>query len=212
MHVVPNPIAVKHRKYTDSNSLLKRVARSHNRFYKSLGACLASEFDLEIAISNTLTGLPLTISQHYVASHQDTNKPDLLKLAWKACLNVVCDCLASRQLATCPLVTSIPHNPFCNAYLSCQREGLTGQLRKNLLEAASQPRMRTYLMDTYKWTDHTFDSIDWTATFSAIRGLSSTEHRFITKLIHSPLRGLVLAPAPGPYAHCLPNVRSPSQI
>jgi hypothetical protein len=59
---------------------------------------MASEFDLEIAITKTLKALPLMIMLHHVKSHQDRNQPNLLKLAWEAQLNVLYGWLASHQL------------------------------------------------------------------------------------------------------------------
>jgi hypothetical protein len=176
-----------HLDYTDSQSLLKRLSSSTSRYYDSPGACLKSEFDLETAILATFKALPLKITRHHVLAHQDDKQPNLLKLRWKAQLNIVCDRLASRQLAVCPVEVSVIPNPYCNAYLAVRGESLTGQIRKTLFDAAARPRMKTYLLKRYSWSDPTFDSIDWEATHSSIRSLSSPEHRFVTKLCFQQL-------------------------
>jgi hypothetical protein len=84
-----------HHEYTDSQSLLDRLQSSKERFYASPKACLVSDYVLEAAITATLTDLPLKIFKHHVNSHQDKDEPDLLKLPWKAQLNIICDHLAS---------------------------------------------------------------------------------------------------------------------
>jgi hypothetical protein len=148
-----------HKEFTDSKSLLDRLQSSKDRFYASPKACLASDYDLEAAITQTIVDLPLHLSQLHVKSHQDKDQPDTLKLPWKVQLNVLCDRLASRQLEVCPLVTRVSQNPYCNAYLAHGPLTVSGQLRKSMFCAASQPIIRTYLLDRHQWTTATFDSI-----------------------------------------------------
>jgi hypothetical protein len=181
-----NPALV-HREYTDSKSLLDRLQSSKERFFASPKACLASDFDLETAITHTITALPLRLSQLHVKSHQDDDEPNLLNLPWKAQLNVLCDRLATRQLAVCPLITRVSQNPFCNAYLSHGSRTLSGQLRKSMFCAASQQIVRDYLLHRYQWSPDTFSSIAWEPCHSAIQSLAASEHLFVTKLIHKLL-------------------------
>jgi hypothetical protein len=148
---------------------------------------MASDFDLEIAIQNTLTALPIAIKLHHVRSHQDRKQPRIHLLSWEAQLNIICDRLAGRQLETCELNPVVDPNPFCNAYVTAGNESVTGHVRNSLLDAASQPIITSYLSRRYDWEPATFASIDWDAHQSAIRSLSIPEHRFITKLIHKIL-------------------------
>jgi hypothetical protein len=173
--------------YTDSQSLLTRLNSSLNRYYQSPGACLNSEFDLETAILATIKALPLTITRKHVAAHQDDKQPDILKLRWHVQLNIVCDRLASRHLAVCPLLPTAIPNPHCNAYIQVHGESLTGQIRKRLFDAAARPRMKAYLLKRYSWDEPTFQSIDWPATHTAIRSLSNPEHKFVTKFCFQQL-------------------------
>jgi hypothetical protein len=53
--------------------------------------------------------------------------------------------------------------------------------------AASQPIARDYLIDRYKWSPETFDSIAWEPCHAAITSLTTPDHRFVTKLIHKLL-------------------------
>jgi hypothetical protein len=170
-----------HLEYTDSKSLLNRLSSSMARFFPSPGACLKSEFDLEIAIRATITATPLTITRHHIAAHQDNKQPDIIKLRWKAQLNIVCDRLASRQLEVCPLETKVFPNPYCHAYVYVRGESITGQIRKSLFDAAAYPRMKAYLLERYSWDDTVFATIDWDSIHSSIRGLTGVEHRFTTK-------------------------------
>jgi hypothetical protein len=181
-----NPALI-HKDFTDSKSLLDRLQSSKERFYASPKACLASDYDLEAAITQTILDLPLTLSQLHVKSHQDKDQPDTLRLSWKAQLNVLCDRLASRQLAVCPLVTRVSQNPYCNAYLAHGNRTISGQLRKSMFCAASQPIIRTYLLDRHQWSPETFASIAWEPCHAASQSLTSTDHLFVTKLIHKLL-------------------------
>jgi hypothetical protein len=168
--------------YTDSKSLLGRISTSLARFYPSPGACLASDFDLEIAIRNSIQQLDLTITRKHVKGHQDDEESKLEVLPWPAQLNVVCDHLASHQLRISELDPTVLHNPYCHAYLTIRGESVSGQLRKALFDAAGRPRLRTYLLAKQHWTDATFQQVNWGATLSAICGLSLPEHQFVIKL------------------------------
>jgi hypothetical protein len=149
-NVIPACPEKQHKEYTDSESLLKRLRSSKSWFYPSPKACMASEFDLEITISNTLEELPLNIELHHVKSHQDKPQPTLIRLSWEARLNVLCDRLATQQLSFCPLGTTVDQNPYCNAYVCSGDDSVTGHVRKSLFCAASQPIIRDYLLDRHK--------------------------------------------------------------
>jgi hypothetical protein len=176
-----------HLDYTDSQSLLKRLASSQKRYYQSPGACLKSEFDLESAILAAFKELPLKITRHHVAAHQDDRQPNILRLRWKAQLNIICDRLASRQLEISPVEPKVIPNPSCNAYIQVQGESVTGQIRKTLFDAAARPRIKAYLLKRYTWDDTIFDSVDWDATHSCLRSLSSSKHHFVTKFCFQQL-------------------------
>jgi hypothetical protein len=60
-----NPSKV-HLEYTDSKSLIQRLAITKARFFSSPRACLASEYDLEAAIIATTQALPLILSLHHI--------------------------------------------------------------------------------------------------------------------------------------------------
>jgi hypothetical protein len=77
--------------YTDSQSLLGRLLSSSKRFYKSPGACLASEYDLEAAITSSTKDLDIRIQHRHVKGHQDDDDIEIVNLPWPAQLNVVCD-------------------------------------------------------------------------------------------------------------------------
>jgi hypothetical protein len=181
-----NPDTV-HLEYTDSKSLMQCLASSASRFFPSPKACLASKYDLEAAIIATTKALPLILNLHHIKGHQDQKQPDILKLSWAAQLNIVCDRLAGRQLEVCALEPLVLKNPYCNVYLAARDVSVTGQLQKSLFDAASQPRITTYLRDRYHWNPITFDSIDWDAHSAAVRSLSIPEHRFVIKFIHRML-------------------------
>ena len=176
-----------HHEYTDSQSLLDRLHSSKTRFYDSPKACIASDFDLEAAITATISNLPLKLSQRHVNSHQDLEEPDILRLPWQAQLNIVCDRLASRQLEVCPLVTSVTPNPYCNAYVSNGDISISGQIRKSLFSVAGQNILRTYLLKRHRWTPAVFDSIAWDACQAATQLLTIPDHRFVVKLTHKIL-------------------------
>jgi hypothetical protein len=185
--VVPAEPNKAHYEYTDSESLLKRLDSSIARFYPSPKACLASDFDLEAAILASIAESPLKIIRRHVKSHQDDDVDDPLELPWPAQLNVICDRLASSQLAACQLLTVAPMNPYCNAYLSISGKTCSGHIRKSMFDAASSPRIREYLQRKFPWDDATFDSIEWTATHSALRGLTPADQRFVTKFVFKML-------------------------
>jgi hypothetical protein len=181
--VVPAEPNKRHYEYTDSESLLKRLDSSLARFYQSPKACIASDYDLEAAILASISELPLTFVRRHVKSHQDDEVDSVLELPWPAQLNVVCDHLASRQLSTCQLHTTVPMNPYCNAYLTIDKKSCSSHIRKSMFDAASSPRIREYLQRKFPWDDDTFDSIEWSATHSALRGLTPSDHRFVTKFV-----------------------------
>jgi hypothetical protein len=185
--VTPTNPELIHNEYTDSKSLLQRLASSTTRFFPSPKACLASEFDLETAIQQTTAALPLKIELHHVRSHQDLQQPNILKLPWEAQLNIICDRLAGRQLELCNLETVVFQNPFCNAYVSAGSESITGRIRNSLLDSASRPIIRSYLSKRHHWEPDVFSSIHWDAHQAAVRSLSIPEHRFITKFLHKLL-------------------------
>ena len=110
--------ALVHNEYTESKSLLQRLQSSKARFFDSPKACMASDFDMEIAIQNTLTALPIAIELHHVRSHQDRKQPRIHLLSWEAQLNIICDRLAGRQLETCELNPLVHPNPSCTAYVT----------------------------------------------------------------------------------------------
>jgi hypothetical protein len=168
--------------YTDSQSLLGRLSSSSERFYKSPGACLASEYDLEAAISSSTKDLDMRIQHRHVKGHQDDDDIEIVDLPWPAQLNVVCDHLASHHLHLSDLNLLVAHNPHCNAYVRIRGESVTGQIRKALFDAAGRPRLRKYLMEKHHWNDDTFDLVHWDATKGAIGGLTIPEHRFVVKL------------------------------
>jgi hypothetical protein len=183
-NVTPANPSLVHLEYTDSKSLLQRLASSKARFYASPKACLASEYDLESAITATLQALPITLHLDHIKAHQDKLQPNTLLLPWEAQLNIVCDRLAGQQLSLCNLETTVLPNPFCNVYLAASHGSITGQLRSSLFEAASTPIITTYLRARYLWNQNTLESIDWDAHSTAVRSLSLPEHRFVVKFIH----------------------------
>jgi hypothetical protein len=176
-----------HNEYTDSKSLIQRLHSSSDRFYHSPKACVASEYDIEVAILKTLATLPLVTHLHHVKGHQDLTQPNTFLLPWEAQLNIVCDRLAGRQLETCALEPTVTHNPYCNAYVTHNGNSITGQTRNSLLDAASQSVITAYLKHRYHWDETTFLLIDWEAHHRAVRALSIPEHRFVVKLIHKML-------------------------
>jgi hypothetical protein len=129
---------LEHFQYTDSKSLLGRISTSLARFYPSPRACLASEFDLEIAIRNSIQQLGLQITRKHVKGHQDDAESRLEVLPWPAQLNVVCDHLASHQLRISELDPTVLHNPYCHAYVTIRGESVMGQIRKALFDAKRQ--------------------------------------------------------------------------
>ncbi len=100
---------------------------------------MASEYNLEAAILATLAKFPLQIKLHHIPSHQDKKQPNILKLKWKAQLNIICDRLAGRQLDICLLELTGTQNSYCNAYVTADGDSITGQIRNLLLNATSQP-------------------------------------------------------------------------
>jgi hypothetical protein len=182
-NILTVPPTLKTIDYTDSQSLLGRLSSSLERFYPSPGACLASEYDLEAAISSSIVDLDQRILQRHVKGHQDDDDDiETVDLPWPAQLNVVCDHLASNHLRTSTLNTIVPHNPHCNAYVRIRGESVTGQIRKALFDAAGRPRLRQYLIEKHHWSNATFDTVNWAATRGAITGLTIPEHRFVVKL------------------------------
>jgi hypothetical protein len=170
-----------HFEYTDSKALLGHLASSIERFYPSPGACLASEFDIESAILHSIKLIGLTFERKHVKGHQDKEQ-EIQTLNWPAQLNCQCDHMATQQLRLAPLYTKVIKNPYCNAYVTIRGESVTGQIRKALFDAAGRPRLRTYLMEHFQWTDDTFSQVHWNDLLSAICGLSVPEHTFVIKL------------------------------
>jgi hypothetical protein len=121
----------------------------------------------------TIKELPITILRKHVRAHQDDKQPDILKLHWHAQLNIICDHLASRQLAACPLLVKAIPNHHCNVYIQVNGESVTGHIRKTLFNAASHPPMKAYLLARYSWGETTFTSIQWAPTHSALQSLTN---------------------------------------
>jgi hypothetical protein len=111
--------------YTDGKSLLHRLQSSSDLSFESPKACIASEFDLEIAILKTTASLPLVIKLHHIQSNQDKKQPMIYLLPWEAQLNIICNRLAGRQLETCLLDPVVTPNPFGNAYVTAHDKSIT---------------------------------------------------------------------------------------
>jgi hypothetical protein len=167
---------LEHFQYADRKSLLGSISTSLAHFYPSPGACMASEFDLEIAIRNLIQQLDLQITCKHVKGHQDNAESRLEVLPWPAQLNVVCDHLAYHQLHISKLNPTVLLNPYCHAYVTIRGKGVTGQICKALFDAAGRPPLRTYLLAKEHWSDETFQQVNWGATLSAICGLTIPEH------------------------------------
>jgi hypothetical protein len=78
-------------------------------------------------------------------------------------------------------------NPHCNAYILINNESCSSHIRKSMFDAASSPRLREYLQRKFPWDDDTFESINWSATHAAVRGLTPADHRFVTKFVFKML-------------------------
>ncbi len=128
-----------------------------------------------------MKSIGLTAERKHIKGHQDKEQ-EIQCLAWPAQLNCVCDHIATQQLADTPLYTKVIKNPFCNAYVSISGESVTGQIRKALFDAAGRPRLRTYLLDHFHWSEDVFEEVHWNALLSAVCGLSAPEHLFVVKL------------------------------
>jgi hypothetical protein len=83
--------------YCDSSSLLKRIARTHNRSWINPTTCLAADFDLESGIIDLLLALPITIKCIHVKSHPDDDT-EVHLLPWAAQMNVQANHLAMDYL------------------------------------------------------------------------------------------------------------------
>ncbi len=105
-------------------------------------ACLASEFDLEVAIRTSIEQLNIQFERRHVLGHQDDQETHLEVLPWPAQLNVVCDRLASINCTSHPVTqpccttrTATPMSP-CEARVARVRSGKHYLMQRGALACA----------------------------------------------------------------------------
>jgi hypothetical protein len=147
--------------YTDSESLLKRLAKSLALTYLVPQRTLFSEADIVLQILAALDAFHPRPRLLHVEGHQDTKYPDR-PLSWAARLNKCADEVATLHLANAKDVlptTSV--FPACKATLTIATTMITHHIPSQIRYFAGHTAHRAYLCKHHQWQPSTFDLIEW---------------------------------------------------
>ena len=146
---------------------------------------LSPEWDVVVGIQNLLTEMPGLEIQH-IKGHQD-RKTAFHRLPLLAQLNVEADELANkyqRELGT--HAPEVLMTKWAGAHLILPTGTVTSHYETALRYHASAEPLRVHLRDRNKWSQGTFDAINWTAHGTSIRQ-HMAKRTHIIKLVHGIL-------------------------
>ena len=126
---------------------------------------------------------PLVVDYHHVKSHQD-NKDDYDDLEDDAKLNTQCDILCNEQLERMEKENRLPRFntfPACPVYLEIHNGMVNANEQKLLRESIGREELTQYYREKYKWSQATYNQINW-EEFGRARRRNETTKRYITEL------------------------------
>ena len=166
---------------TDNKGLIQRIAQALERqTYQFPSDALRAEYDVIISITNIVTSLTFPLHWEHVKGHQDDTVPTAL-LTRMAQLNVHAD-----ELATISFEISTPMRmgpPLLDGIVDLRVNSITisSHYATHLRKAAGSEDFFLWYRTNYGWDTSTISLVDWDAHLAAIRKLSFSEKRFITK-------------------------------
>ena len=95
---------------------------------------------------------------NHVKSHLD-NETWFSKLSKEAQYNLFCDKLATKAVEEVN-PTELPYTGSSEMIL-IYGKWIISSTEQNITDAQTDPRMREYIQNKFKWTDEVFDQVDW---------------------------------------------------
>jgi hypothetical protein len=77
--------------------------------------------------------------------------------------------------------------PSSNVSLRIHETTISSHYATHLRKAATRPAMLRHFQKHYKWSEKTFDSVDWKIHHGALQKLRFADKKFVTKFIHQIL-------------------------
>ena len=142
---------------------------------------LMPESDLIADIITVRDEIQLNIRGQHVHSHQNITENEITPL--EVILNEACDKQAKEYLHHAPpeMITrpSAAISPTAIASLSINKQLITNNYHRRLLNAHSSADMTTYLKERNAWNQRTFESVDWEHLEAAILPIKKhSKHKF----------------------------------
>ena len=146
---------------------------------------LDPDWDITSSIIEVAATMP-GISLQYIRGHQDrTTAYDRLSLL--AQLNVDADEMANRyQRNYGKQRTIVLPTDTSGVYLHTVEGSITKRIAATILHQATAPALIQQIRHRYQWTEHEFNSINWPAHGSALRG-NMDKRTHLIKLVHGIL-------------------------
>jgi hypothetical protein len=168
--------------YTDSDSLLKRLAQHRKYKYETPNDTLWPDWDVTSMLFDSINLLRTKPTETWIKSHQDDDTAyEDLRLS--ARLNVDADELADEYIQAHP----DPHNynralhfPNTGATIENIHGSLTGQYKSEIRDAYSWPGLRSYLTRRFQWEPNLVTRIDWEAHGTAV-GANRAQSTIVVK-------------------------------
>jgi hypothetical protein len=117
---------------------------------------------------------------HHVKSHQNgrNQSPDLIVQ-----MNEMADELATQQRAAMSTPKIAVDGDFCQIVINDSY--ITRESQKWLMDTSGKIPIQKYYYDNYKWSQATFDDINWPIQHKAMTSFSPNDIQRITKFCHS---------------------------
>jgi hypothetical protein len=165
----------------DNQGLLQRLAQALHRYESPFPSdALRAKHDVICGIISIVKGLPFEIHWEHVKGHQDAVVSED-QLARMEKLNML-----AGDNAGVGLQAAIPQRAFffiapSIVELRVNSTTITSHFATNLRQAAGTQDSLKWFTANYRWTSVMFNFVDWDAHLAAIRKLTFSEKRFISK-------------------------------
>mmetsp|Transcript_30358 Transcript_30358/g.72755 ORF Transcript_30358/g.72755 Transcript_30358/m.72755 type:complete len:2117 (+) Transcript_30358:2729-9079(+) len=149
--------------WSDNKPLIDACRGNPDATWPDPNSTLTTDWDLVSAILHFYRLLPpSTVSFHHVYGHQDDHET-YADLSLESQMNVDADAAATKYRVECPCKPSFDPTPFPGnpVQLVLHDEVITSKHSKCITYAATAPALKRKLCEQFKWTDITFQSIDW---------------------------------------------------
>jgi hypothetical protein len=172
--------------YTDSRSMIKKLAAYEEYPTAPLSTVLDSEWDVLSALHRALQWFTKYPKINWVKSHQDDKVYDTTEMPLDAYLNSEADELATTGLKRLQGKPIIPMDPHTSIQFHIRGRTITRDFKRTVREIVQLPALRKYYCERFKWSNNIFAIIDWDIFRPVYKKYTSTKgvqwiHKFCTK-------------------------------